>query len=162
MLISSQFSDISCRFHMRARQTSAMYVPLSLLFKEISFGFLLVLVLCLLVAVFKNQFRYFFCKVLHDPWVKKHNKNAWMIKFNIYTAASLKNLCQVFVQRTLLAQGEVPRLVILKLWCLDDKQGIREKETNISKFLYRYAVILKMQKNRTFKNTQTQGISVPL
>lgn len=66
------------------------------------------------------------------------------------------------MQRTLLAQGEVPGLVILKLWCLDDKQGIREKETNMPKFLYRYAVILKMQKNRTFKNTQTQGISVPL
>lgn len=91
-----------------------MYVPLSLLFKEISFGFLLVLVLCLLAAFFINQLRYFFCKVLHDPWVKKHNKSTWMTNFNNYTAASLRSLCQDLVQRALLTQNEVPGLIILK------------------------------------------------
>lgn len=67
--------------------------------------------------------------MLHDPWVKKHNKSTWVTNFNIYAAASLRSLCEDFVQRTLLTQDEVPGLMIFKLWWLDDKERIREKET---------------------------------
>lgn len=122
--ISSQFLDISCRFHMRARQTSAVYVPLSLLFNEIPLGFLLGYVSS--NSIFKKiSSGIFLCKVLHNPWVKKRNKSTWVTNFNIYAAASLRSLCQ----RTLLTQDEVPGLMILKLWWLDDMERIKEKET---------------------------------
>lgn len=58
--------------------------------------------------------------------MEKHNR--WMTHFNIYTAASLRSLCQDFVQRTLLTQDEVPGLIILTFRWSDDKQRIREKE----------------------------------
>lgn len=128
MLINSQFLDISCQFHMKARQTSAMYVPLSfLLKKKFSFFFFLSWFYVFYQHFLKINSDIFSAK-LHDPWVKKHNKSARVTNFNVYTAASLRSLCQDFVQRTLLTPDEVPELIILKSRWLDDRQRIREKE----------------------------------
>lgn len=92
VLISSQSLGTSCQSHTRARQTSATYVPLSLLFKKIPLVFLLVFYVSYQHSL--NIHTGIFSAECSTTLQGRSNTSVQMISFNICTAAALRSVWQ--------------------------------------------------------------------